>query len=149
MMSCIKKLGVLFILSAMVGAPIASALAQGAPAGFGASSYLVNYVGPHDAGGGHCAGLTWHISRVVQADKSLSLNGPIWYEDGSSTSWAKGTGQPDGNFMLNVTQMNGTGPVGTITGQRMPDGSISATAVGTACFAGTYNLAPGQTSAKM
>jgi len=144
-MGWVKKLGTFFATSAMVGAPIASSLAQ--PNWI--SSYLVQYGQPHDVGGRHCPGLTWHISRVPQPDKTVSLNGPIWYEDGSGVSFAKGVGQADGNFTLDVKMMSGNGPAGTITGQRMPDGSINATAVGDACFAGTVHIAPGQTSTKM
>ncbi len=62
--------------------------------------------------------------------KTVNLSGPIWYENGSGVSFAKGMGQPDGRFALTVTTMNGDGPAGTITGQRMPDGSIDATAEG-------------------
>lgn len=142
-MSWFKKLGVFLVSSATVGAPIASSLAQGGPVGMGESSFMVNYVKAHD----QCPGLTWHINRMVQPDKTVSLNGPIWYEDGSGASFAQGTGQADGRFTLNVKMMSGNGPVGTISGQRTPDGSINATANGPTCFAGTYHIAPGQTSA--
>jgi hypothetical protein len=142
-MSWIKKLGLLCVSSAIVAAPITPSFAQGAPAGF-----VNEYFAEHDSGGEHCPGLTWHIDRTVQPDKTVSLSGPIWYADGSGVSFAKGTGQPDGHFTLTVTTMSGNGPAGTITGQRMHDGSINATAVGPACFAGTRHIAPGQTSAK-
>jgi hypothetical protein len=137
----IKKLSVCLVSSATVGAPIAPALAQGGPVG---ERYILNYVAAHD----QCPGLTWHFDRMVHADKTVTLNGPIWFEDGSGVSFAQGTGQPDGKFVLNVKQMSGNGPTGTITGQRMPDTSIDATAVGPQCFAGTYHIAPGQTSTK-
>jgi hypothetical protein len=142
-MSWFKKLSMFFVSSAMVGIPIAASFAQGAPAGF-----MDAYVEEHEEGGVHCAGLSWHIDRVVQPDKTVNISGPIWYTDGSGVSFAKGTGQPDGHFTLAVTTMSGNGPAGTITGQRMPDGSIDSTAVGPPCFAGTRHIAPGQTSAK-
>jgi hypothetical protein len=141
-MRCVSKFGVFFVSSAMVAAPIALSLAQGIP------SSMVYYGRPHDVGGVHCAGLTWHFSRMVQPDNTVRLNGPIWYEDGSGTSLAQGIGQANGTFTLNVKMLSGDGPVGTITGQRMPDGSVNATAVGSTCFAGTVHLAPGQTSEK-
>jgi hypothetical protein len=85
---------------------------------------------------------------MAQPDKTVKLSGPIWYADGSGVSFAKGTGQPDGHFAITVTTMSGNGPAGTIDGQRMPDGSIDATAVGPPCFAGRRHIAPGQTSVK-
>jgi hypothetical protein len=138
-----RKIGALLISSAMAGAPIAPLLAQGAPAGF-----MVSYFPGRSAGGMNCPGLTWHIDRMVQPDKTVKLSGPIWYVDGSGVSFAKGMGQPDGHFSLAVTTMSGDGPAGTITGQRMPDGSIDTTAEGPPCFAGARHIAPGQTSAK-
>jgi hypothetical protein len=143
MMNWVKKLGVFFVSSAMVSVPTAASFAQGAPAGF-----MDTYVEEHDVAGVHCSGLSWHIDRMVQPDKTVNLSGPIWYTDGSGVSFAKGTGQPDGHFTLAVTTMSGSGPAGTITGQRMPDGSVDATSVGPPCFAGKRHIAPGQTSAK-
>jgi hypothetical protein len=142
-MKLVKKLGLFFASSAMVGAPIASSLAQGAPAGF-----MTTYIEERDFGAVHCPGLTWHIDRMVQPDKTVKISGPIWYADGSGVSFATGTGEPDGHFTLQVKTMSGNGPAGTITGQRMPDGSIDSTAVGPQCFAGTRHIAPGQTSSK-
>jgi hypothetical protein len=142
-MNWVKKFGLFSVSSAMVFAPVAPSLAQGAPAGF-----MTTYFEEHDYGGQHCPGLTWHIDRITQPDKTVKISGPIWYADGSGVSFAKGTGEPDGHFMLTVSTMSGDGPAGTITGQRHPDGSIDSTAVGPPCFAGTRHIAPGQTSAK-
>jgi hypothetical protein len=142
-MNWVKKFGLFSVSSAMVCAPIAPSFAQGAPAGF-----MNTYFEEHDVGGQHCPGLTWHIDRMVQPDKTVKISGPIWYSDGTGVSFAKGTGQPDGHFVLTVSTMSGNGPAGTITGQRMPDGSIDSTAVGPPCFAGTRHIAPGQTMAK-
>jgi hypothetical protein len=139
-----SRFGVVFVSSAMVGAPIASSLAQGLPS----SVDMVHYGPPHDVGAVHCAGLTWHISRMVQPDNTVRLNGPIWYQNGTGTSFAQGIEQANGTFTLNVKMMSGDGPVGTITGQRMPDGSVDAKAVGSQCFTETVHLAPGQTSEK-
>jgi hypothetical protein len=140
-MSWLKKISVFFVSSAVATVPIAASFAQGAPAGYG---HMINYVQAHE----NCPALTWHFTRVENADKTASISGPIWYENGSGMSLAQGTGQADGHFTLNVKMVTGNGPVGTITGQRMPDGSVNATAVGPSCFAGTYHIAPGQTSAK-
>ena len=142
-MNWVKKLGVFFVSSAIVSVPAAPSLAQGAPAGF-----VNTYFEAQDNGGQHCPGVTWHIDRTVQPDKTVALSGPIWYADGSGVSFAKGMGQTDGHFTIAVTTMSGNGPAGTITGQRMSDGSIDATAVGSPCFAGTRHIAPGQTSVK-
>jgi hypothetical protein len=139
-MSWVKKLSVFFVSSAMASVPIDASFAQGAPAGYG---HMINYVQAHE----QCAALTWHFTRVANADKTVSISGPIWYENGSGMSLAQGT-ETNGHFTLNVKMVTGNGPAGTITGQRMPDGSVNATAVGPTCFAGTYHIAPGQTSAK-
>jgi hypothetical protein len=144
-MSWIKTIGAFFAASAMVGVPIATSVAQG---GAGFAPWMSNYVPAHAAGGRQCPALTWHISQVALADKTVNLNGPIWFEDGSGISFAEGARQPDGRFTLNVTRQSGDGPTGTITGRRMPDGSIDATAAGPPCFEGTYHIAPGQTSTK-
>jgi hypothetical protein len=130
-----RKLGVFFASSAMVGVPIATSLGQGLPANF-----IDTYWEEHEDQGVHCPAMSWHINRTVQADKSFSLNGTIWFTDGSGVSFAQGTGQADGQFTLNVSKMSGNGPAGTIGGQRMPDGSITATALGPPCFAGTVHL---------
>src|SRR4051794_6394783 len=108
--------------------------------------WMSRYVPPHPAGGRMCPGLTWVISQVELADKTINLSGPIWFEDGSGISFARGARQPDGRFTLDVKRQSGDGPTGTITGQRMPDGSIDATAAGPPCFEGTYHIEPGQTS---
>jgi hypothetical protein len=129
------------ISSVIAGVPYAASFGQGAPAGYG---HMINYIQAHEG----CAALTWHFTRMPNADKTVNISGPIWFEDGSGASFAQGTGQADGRFKLNVKMMSGNGPEGTITGQRMPDGSVDATAVGPNCFAGTYHIAPGQTSVK-
>jgi hypothetical protein len=144
-MSLLKKLDLFLVSSLMVSVPLAASFAQG---GAGAEPWMANYVPAHMVGAKHCPGLTWHISPVEQANQSFNLSGPIWYEDGSGMSFAQGTRQADGNFSLRVKKVSGNGPAGTITGRRMPDGSADATAVGPPCFAGTYHLAPGQTSAQ-
>jgi hypothetical protein len=144
MMSRVKKLGVFFVSSMMVGAPITLSLAQGAPAGF-----MYHYAAKHqDAGGRMCAGLTWHVNRMLQPDKTVTLTGPFWYEDGSGTSFGQGIQQANGDFTMTVKLMTGEGPTGTVTGKRKPDGSVDATVVGSPCFAGTYHLAPGQTQSE-
>jgi hypothetical protein len=143
MMNWVKKFGLFSVSSAMVFAPVAPSLAQGAPAGF--AHY---YFAEHDFGGQHCPGLTWHIDRIAQPNGTTNISGPIWYADGSGVSFAKGTGQADGKFTLTVSTMSGDGPAGTITGQRHPDGSIDSVAVGPPCFAGTRHISPGQTSDK-
>ena len=140
-MSRFKKLRLFFVSSAMVSVPVAASFAQGAPVGF-----MDTYLEEHEEGGVHCAGLSWHITRVPQPDKTVSISGPIWYNNGSGVSFATGTGQADGHFTLSVKTMSGDGPAGEITGQRMPDGSIDSTAVGPVCFAGKRHIAPGQTT---
>ncbi len=136
-----NRLGVVFASSVMMSVPVTMSIAQGVPSGF-----MTSYGDEHNIGGHHCPALTWHINRSMRPDKSFGLSGPIWYEDGSGVSYAQGIGEPDGKFTLNVKMMSGDGPTGTITGQRMPDGSSSATAVGPECFAGSYHLVPGQHS---
>ena len=99
-----NKLRTCLISSAIACAPIASSFAQGAPAGF-----MNTYFEEHDYGDTHCPGLTWHIDRVVQPDKTVNISGPIWYADGSGVSFAKGKGQPNGDFTITVSTMSGNG----------------------------------------
>jgi len=142
-MTCSKKRRIFFVCSAMVGIPLTTSFAQ-----FYRDPWMSGYVGAHSAGTRHCPGMAWHISPVQQADLSFNLSGPIWFEDGSGMSFAKGTRQPDGSFSLNVTSASGDGPTGTISGRRAPDGSADVTTAGSPCFEGTYHIAPGQTSTK-
>jgi hypothetical protein len=144
-MSWVKKIGVFFAASAMVGVPLATSVAQG---GAGFEPFMSSYVPAHSVGSQHCPGMAWQIRPVELADQSFNLSGPIWYEDGSGMSFAKGTRQADGRFTLNVQRQSGDGPTGTITGRRTPDGSADVTTAGPPCFAGTYHIAPGQTSTK-
>src|SRR5208337_3554674 len=104
-MSWLKKLSVFFVSSAMASVPIAAGFAQGAPAGYG---HMINYVQAHE----QCAALTWHFTRVANADKTVSISGPIWYENGSGMSLAQGT-ETNGHFTLNVKMVTGNGPAGT------------------------------------
>jgi hypothetical protein len=143
-MTWAKKAGVFFVSSAMAGVPLASSVAQPR----WETPWMSGYVPAHAAGNRHCPGLAWHISPVEQANQTYDLSGPIWYDDGSGMSFAKGTRQANGAFSLKVKRESGDGPTGMITGQRMPDGSADVTTTGSPCFAGTYHLAPGQTSSK-
>ena len=143
-MSWARKAGVFFVSSAMVGVPLASSVAQPR----WETPWASGYVPAHAVGGKQCPGLAWHISPVEQANQTYDVSGPIWYEDGSGMSFAKGTRQADGAFSLKVKRSSGDGPTGTITGRRMPDGSADVTIAGAPCFTGTYHLAPGQTSSK-
>src|SRR5512133_3083295 len=108
-MSWVKTIGVFFAASAMVGVPLATSVAQG---GAGFEPFMANYVPAHPVGSQHCPGLAWHIRPVERADQSFNLSGPIWYEDGSGMSFARGARQPDGRFTLNVTRQSGDGPTG-------------------------------------
>ena len=101
----------------MASVPIAASFAQGAPAGF-----MDAYDEEHEEAGVHCAGLSWHIDRVAQPDKTVNISGPIWYTDGSGVSFAQGKGQADGHFTLKVTTMSGIGPAGTLPRQHWFDG---------------------------
>jgi hypothetical protein len=138
-MKSVRKFGVFFASAAMLCAPIATGVAA---EGGSQALYMTTYVPAHAS----CPGLSWHINRVTNADQTIAMSGPIWYDGGSGMSYATGTGQANGTFVLNVRNASGNGPTGTITGQRMSDGSVQAKAVGSPCLAGTYNLRPGQTT---
>src|SRR3954447_9144550 len=68
-----------------------------------------------------CPALTWAFSRNANPDGTVSVHGPIWFEDGSGMSAAAGKGTADGKFTLTVQKVRGNGPEGTITGQRYQD----------------------------
>jgi hypothetical protein len=137
-MNWVHKFGVLFASAALLSTPIATAIA----AEGGSQAEYLNYVPSHEG----CPGLNWHIDRSDNGDQTMALSGPIWYDGSAGMSFAHGTSQANGSFVLTVTQATANGPTGTITGQRMSDGSIQATAAGSHCFAGTYHLMPGQRS---
>jgi hypothetical protein len=139
-MNWVHKFGVLFASAALLSTPIATAFAEGSDT----QQFVTTYVPAHKG----CPGLNWQIDQVTNADQTIAMSGPIWYDGGSGVSFAQGTGQANGTFFLHVGKATGNGPAGTITGQRMSDGSVQATAAGSACFAGTYHLRPGQTRAR-
>lgn len=142
-MNWVKTTGAFFAASAMVGVPLATSVAQNIR-----QAWISGYVAPHPVGSQHCPGLAWQINRVELPNQSFNVSGPIWYGDGSGMSFAKGTRQADGKFALTVQRQSGDGPTGTITGQRKPDGSAEVTTTGSPCLAGTYHIAPEQTSTK-
>jgi hypothetical protein len=140
----------------MASASIPASFAQGEGGGlsvYGAGSrqmFLSAGMPPHKAGtAGDCPGVSWHINRVPSGN-TVTLSGPVWLDNGSGVSFASGSGNPTtGQFSLNVNSVSGSGPSGTISGMRHPDGSIDLTIAGTPCFAGTFHLKPGQTSTRL
>src|SRR3954453_23993651 len=138
-MRLIRKLGITCASVAMASAPMAmSVAAEGGP------PPVISYIGA-SAG---CPELPWHISRIANPDSTMSMNGPIWFEDGRGASFASGRATAEGRFTLTVQKVSGSGPEGTITGQRNQDGTVDATATGSPCLSGKYHLQPGQTAAR-
>ncbi len=77
---------------------------------------------------GTCPGLHW-----TMASARPNLHGYFYWNDGSGVSKGVGTSKPDGTFELNLTSIDGNGPVGTVTGKRASNGTLTATLKGQGC----------------
>ncbi len=154
-MKLARTLGVMLGAAALASASIPASFAQGEGGGGGVygggsrAPFMSAGIPPHRAGTDQdCAGLSWHINREPAANGGAVLSGPIWLDGGKGVSFAQGTGDASGRFTMNVTTVSGAGPTGTISGVRHTNGNTDITIAGSPCFAGTYHLKPGQTTAK-
>ncbi len=89
-----------------------------------------------------CDEMSWNLRR----DEQNQIRGVIWYTGGAGVSSALGMANPDGTFTIKVTPIYGSGPNGTVTGQRNKDGSIDANLTGPVCSTGKMHLMAGATS---
>jgi len=81
----------------------------------------------YSTGTKECPSVHWTLVRQYGPDvKSGPLSGVVFYDNGSGTSRMKGMSKPDETFVLDLTSIEGKGPVGTVTGVRKADGELSA-----------------------
>ncbi len=79
-----------------------------------------------------CPALTWAI-HPVGAPENGGLSGVLWYTDMSGVSLARGMMGKDGKFTLDVAPISGSGPTGTVSGTRQPNGALMADLNGPGC----------------
>ena len=76
-----------------------------------------------------CPNLQWRIARHDDGTAA----GIAWYSDLSGVSQIKGSSDAAGEFHLQLTSLQGKGPVGTVVGHRAPDGGLVADLTGEGC----------------
>lgn len=85
-----------------------------------------------------CPQLEWNVIPVPRG-KPGEIKGVAFYHDMSGISVIKGTMSADGKVTATLTSVAGTGPSGTVTGDRGPD--ITHIEVhGTGCANMAFNL---------
>lgn len=104
----------LLALGTLALAPFVSplALGQAAKPGFAGET-------PSSVAG--CPKLVWRLARDGD-----SVNGIAYYSDLSGLSHVTGTVNQAGQFTLTLASVMGSGPVGTVTGQRSAPGANQA-----------------------
>lgn len=76
-----------------------------------------------------CPAIRWYVDR--KHDNSLS--GYFFYTNASGVSQATGSIDPSGQFQLALANLDGNGPVGTVTGSVGSDGSLNGVLKGSGC----------------
>ena len=85
-----------------------------------------------------CPQLEWNVIPVPRGEAG-EIKGVAFYHDMSGISVIKGTMSSDGKVTATLTSVAGTGPAGTVTGNRGPD--ITRIEVhGTGCANVAFNL---------
>ena len=155
-MTSVKRASTWLVTAALACGVVVSAAAQegntgGGVFGHGSQGTWMNAGIPaHRAGTNeNCPALYWDIKREAAPDGTYNLSGPIWYGNGTGVSFARGTGQANGTFSVDVSSVSGKGPTGTLAGRRFKNGSIDVKVDGSPCFSGSFHLNPGQTSARL
>jgi len=86
-----------------------------------------------------CPAIAWRLVR----DPSGNVRGLAWFTDMSGASQVSGTMGDSGQFSLTLTNTQGNGPVGTVTGTSDPrTGAASARLTGQGCANMAMNLRP-------
>ena len=81
----------------------------------------------YSSGTKECPSANWTRVRQYEPNAvSGTLSGVVFYDNGSGVSRMIGLSKPDGTFILDLTSINGNGPVGTVTGTRKADGSMTS-----------------------
>lgn len=85
-----------------------------------------------------CPAIRWYLDR--KHDNSLS--GYFFYTNASGVSQAAGSITPAGQFQMTLTNLDGDGPVGTVTGSVGSDGSLDGQLKGSGCANLTVRSGP-------
>lgn len=76
-----------------------------------------------------CPYIEWKLARHPDG----TITGVVNYSDMSGVSMANGTINQAGKFQITLTSSMGNGPVGTVTGTRSANGTVTATLTGQGC----------------
>lgn len=87
-----------------------------------------------------CPAIRWYIDR--KHDNSLS--GYFFFTNASGVSQATGAIDPSGQFQMSLTNLDGNGPVGAVTGSVGSDGSLNGVLKGSGCSNLTVRSGPQQ-----
>jgi hypothetical protein len=119
-----RKIAVLLSLGALALTPVLSRSAAAQ-----VLSPQPGFVGMTKASVAGCPNIGWRLARHDDG----TITGISYYADASGASSVKGTYDKDGKFDLQVASTMGKGPVGTVVGQRKPDGGLVADLKGDGC----------------
>jgi hypothetical protein len=126
------KTSIGFVAAGLIGLGVI--VAQ--PAGAQAVTATPGFVGNAPSSVPGCPFISWRL-----ANENGSIHGFAEYSNLSGISTVTGMMDSDGKFTLDLRSVIGDGPVGTVTGTRMSDGSIDATLVGQGCANNTVHIA--------
>jgi hypothetical protein len=90
---------------------------------------MAGVVGHHASAVAGCPDVQWRLARHADG----MITGIFWYSDLSGTSQATGQIDSTGKFHATLVSGIGQGPVGTVDGQRSPNGQVIADLVGPGC----------------
>jgi len=113
----------LLSLSALALTPVVS---RSAAAQLVAQPGFVAITKASDAG---CPNIGWRLARHSDG----TITGIAYYSDASGASQVTGTVDSAGTSTLQLVSSMGKGPVGTVTGQRSPNGALTADLKGEGC----------------
>ena len=111
---------------AMCGVALGVAVSSSASAAQPPVAGIVGEALPPIAG---CPYINWRLARHDDG----RLTGRFWYSDLSGTSVALGNVDSSGKIHVQLMSAIGSGPVGSIEGQRSPNGKVVADLVGPGC----------------
>lgn len=125
-----------------IGLTAAACLLAGVmnPAPAPAAAPVAGYTGTARSSVAGCPYLVWRLAKHPGG----KVTGIAYYSDLSGLSMVDGSVDPEGHFTLNLKSDMGKGPVGTVTGTRKSDGSVTAQMVGEGCANMTLNIKPVQ-----
>ncbi len=85
-----------------------------------------------------CPAIRWYIDRK----HDNSLVGYFFFTNASGVSQATGSVDPSGQFQITLTNLDGDGPVGVVTGSTSPDGAFNGVLKGQGCSNASIQTGP-------